>query len=108
MKIANDEKEKEILRNLNLDAEKVNKIYNDGETLDLDRIPNESLREAYLNLQTYCDKLKNEKESIMLSLNQEILLSEEQRNYIDILKKIVENSIINNDLVDLLKQQKYF
>lgn len=75
--------------------------------LNLDRIPNESLREAYLNLQNYCDKMRNEKENIMLSLNQEVLLSEEQRNYIEILKKILEKSIINNDLVDLLQQQKY-
>lgn len=108
LKIANLEKEKEILRNLNLDSEKANKIYCDNETLDLDRIPNESIREANLDLQNYCDKLKKEKESIIHSLNQEVLLSEEQRNYIEILKKIVENSIVNNDLVELLKQQKYF
>jgi len=107
LKIANLQKEKELLRNLNGDLDKAELIENDNEMLSLDRIPNESLREAYLNLQNYCNKMKTEKENIMDSLNQEILLSEEQRNYIEILKKIVENTIINNDLVDLLKQQKY-
>jgi len=74
--------------------------------LNLERIPNESLREAYLNLQEYCNKLKKEKETILQSLNQEVLLSEEQKNYIEILKTIVENSIVNNDLVELLQKQK--
>lgn len=105
MKITNLQKEREVLRNLNVEA---NKIDVESEMLNLDRIPNESLREAYLNLQDYCEKLKKEKETVMHSLNQEVLLSEEQRNYIEILKKIVENSIINNNLVDLLQQQKYF
>ncbi len=78
----------------------------DDEFLNLDRIPNESLREAYLNLQNNCKKVKKEKEEILHSLNQEILLSEEQRNYIDILKTIVENKMVNKDLMDLLQHQK--
>ena len=72
----------------------------------LDRIPNEKLREAYLNLQNFCTKLKEEKENFLTSLQEETLLNEEQRNYIDILKSTVENSIINNGLANLLQQQK--
>ncbi len=103
--ISNLEKEKENLRKL---YSKVDRPLADieNEIITLERIPNENLREAYLNLQEFSLKLKEEKEAILKSLNQEVLLNEEQRNYIEMLKSLLENSIINKGLVEMLQQQK--
>jgi hypothetical protein len=78
----------------------------ENEIVTLDKIPNENLREAYLNLQNYSLGLKSEKEALLKSLNQEVILNEEQRNCNEILKNLLENSIINNDLSNLLQTQK--
>ena len=46
------------------------------------------------NSKEYVDKLKQEKEDILSQLKQEIIINDEQRNYIEILKQALESNII--------------
>ena len=100
------EKEKENFREFYTSIENKNFPEFDNEIITLDKIPNENLREAYLDLQNFSLKLKQEKEAFLKSLNQEVILNEEQRNYNEMLKSLLENSIINKGLSDLLQSQK--
>lgn len=112
IKVANLEMENKYIRNIEFKNESKDFYLNDvadsieSEIVSLDKIPNENIREAYINLQNYCKKIKKEKDVVLMSLNKEIIHSEEQRNYIEILKSQVENSIINEGLVELLQKQK--
>ena len=65
----------------------------ENEIISLDKIPNENLREAYLNLQNYSLRLKSEKEAILKSLNQEVLLNEDRTLSLKFFNR--ENSIQN-------------
>ena len=52
------------------------------------------------NSKEYVDKLKQEKEDILSQLKQEIIINDEQRNYIEILKQALETNIAKHGLTE--------
>ena len=58
----------------------------------------------------YINKLKQEKEEILSQLKQEIILNDEQRNYIEILKQALESNIAKHGLTEKINflQKKYY
>ena len=69
----------------------VNKQSLNNSFISHDKIPNENLREAYSKLYKAYNNLIKEKEEIINNLRAETLINEEQRNYIEILKKTIES-----------------
>jgi hypothetical protein len=69
----------------------VNKQSLNNSLISHDKIPNENLREAYSKLYRAYNNLIKEKEEIINNLRAETLINEEQRNYIEILKKAIES-----------------
>ena len=62
------------------------------------------------NSQEYINKLKQEKEDILSQLKQEIILNDEQRNYIEILKQALESNIAKHGLTEKINflKKKYY
>jgi len=69
----------------------VNKQSLNNSFISHDKIQNENLREAYSKLYKAYNNLIKEKEEIINNLRAETLINEEQRNYIEILKKTIES-----------------
>ena len=59
-----------------------------------DRIPCEKLYEGYTKLYEAFNKVSNDKEVAVVSLENEILINDQQRNYIEILKQTLESNLI--------------
>jgi chromosome segregation ATPase len=70
------------------------------------KLNNDKLRESYSRLLEYTRELNIEKEKALESLRSETLLNEEQRNYIEMLKKTLESSIIKNGLGQMINSHK--
>ena len=62
------------------------------------------------NSKEYVDKLKQEKEDILSQLKQEIIINDEQRNYIEILKQALESNIAKHGLTEKINflKKKYY
>ena len=62
------------------------------------------------NSDEYINKLKQEKEEILSQLKQEIILNDEQRNYIEILKQALESNIAKHGLTEKISflQKKHY
>lgn len=71
-----------------------------------DRIPNEKMRDAYSKLLNTFRELVKEKEKILETLKIETINSEEQRNYIEILKQTIESSLQKSGIFSLIEKQK--
>ena len=66
----------------------------------------EDFKACYERLYDYVKDLFQEREQILQSLRMETITNEEQKNYIDILRQTLENSILKNGINDLLNSQK--
>ena len=63
-----------------------------------DRIPCEKLYEGYTKLYEAFNKVLNDKEVAVVSLENEILINDQQRNYIEILKQTLESNLLKNGI----------
>ena len=63
-----------------------------------DRIPVEKLYEGYSKLYEAFNKVSNDKEVAIVSLQNEILVNDQQRNYIEILKQTLESNLVKNGI----------
>ena len=63
-----------------------------------ERIPVEKLQEGYSKLYEAFNKISNDKEVAIVSLQNEILLNDQQRNYIEILKQTLESNLVKNGI----------
>ena len=63
-----------------------------------DRIPCEKLYEGYTKLYEAFNKISNDKEVAVVSLQNEILINDQQRNYIEILKQTLESNLLKNGI----------
>ena len=63
-----------------------------------DRIPCEKLYEGYSKLYEAFNKISNDKQVAIVSLQNEILINDQQRNYIEILKQALESNLIKNGI----------
>ena len=63
-----------------------------------DRIPCEKLYEGYSKLYEAFNKISNDKQVAIVSLQNEILINDQQRNYIEILKQTLESNLIKNGI----------
>ena len=63
-----------------------------------ERIPCEKLYEGYSKLYEAFNKISNDKEVAVVSLENEILINDQQRNYIEILKQTLESNLIKNGI----------
>ena len=63
-----------------------------------DRIPVEKLYEGYSKLYEAFNKVSNDKEVAIVSLQNEILINDQQRNYIEILKQTLESNLVKNGI----------
>lgn len=72
----------------------------------VEKIPNEKLREAYSKLYQATNLILEEKEKIFDNLKRETIESEEQRNYIDILKQTIDTTIAKLNIGSALQSQK--
>lgn len=72
----------------------------------INAITNDKLKQSYLILQNNFLNLQQEKESILNTLREETIANEEQRSYIEMLKKSIENNINNEKLFNMLNYQK--
>ncbi len=66
----------------------------------------EHFKPCYQKLYQYVKDLVMEKEQILQSLRMETVTNEEQKNYIEMLKQTLENSILKNGIQDVLNAQK--
>ncbi len=73
----------------------------DFNSLNLDKLPVDKVKEAYSKLLENFHALQDEREAIIQSLREETLLNEEQRNYIEILRQTLESQLIKNGLSTL-------
>lgn len=71
-----------------------------------DRLNYDNLREAYNQLYSYTNDLSSEKEAISSQLKEEIILNEECKSFIEILKQVIESSIIKEGLNFIIQQNK--
>ncbi len=62
------------------------------------RIPCEKLYEGYSKLYEAFNKISNDKQVAIVSLQNEILINDQQRNYIEILKQTLESNLIKNGI----------
>jgi len=67
---------------------------------------NDKIKQSYLIIQNKYKILQQEKDSILNTLRNETIINEEQRNYIEILKRTLETNIINEKLFNMLNNQK--
>ena len=77
------------------------------------KIKTENNNEPYQieeNPEELINKLKQEKEEILSQLKQEIILNDEQRNYIEILKQALESNIAKHGLTEKINflKKKYY
>ena len=63
-----------------------------------ERIPVEKLYEGYSKLYEAFNKISNDKEVAIVSLQNEILINDQQRNYIEILKQTLESNLVKNGI----------
>ena len=63
-----------------------------------ERIPCEKLYEGYSKLYEAFNKVSNDKEVAVVSLQNEILINDHQRNYIEILKQTLESNLLKNGI----------
>ena len=63
-----------------------------------ERIPCEKLYEGYSKIYEAFNKILNDKEVAVVSLQNEILINDQQRNYIEILKQTLESNLIKNGM----------
>ena len=63
-----------------------------------ERIPVEKLFEGYSKLYEAFNKISNDKEVAIVSLQNEILINDQQRNYIEILKQTLESNLVKNGI----------
>ena len=63
-----------------------------------DRIPCEKLFEGYSRLYEAFNKLSNDKEVAVVSLQNEILINDQQRNFIEILKQTLESNLLKKGI----------
>ena len=68
-----------------------------------DRIPCEKLYEGYTKLYEAFNKISNDKEVAVVSLQNEILMNDQQRNYIEILKQTLESNLLKNGMKSQLE-----
>jgi len=68
-----------------------------------DRIPCEKLYEGYTKLYEAFNKISNDKEVAVVSLQNEILMNDQQRNYIEILKQTLETNLLKNGMKSQLE-----
>lgn len=72
-----------------------------------DSIPSNKYRDYYSNLLQSYRQLFEEKEQILMSLRQETIRNEEQKNHIEILKQTLESKIVKHGLSSLIDKSKY-
>lgn len=72
----------------------------------INQFTSEKIQQSYLLLQNSYQSLVKEKESILEILREETIANEEQRNYIDMLRKTIENNINNDRLYSMLNNQR--
>ena len=70
---------------------------------NVDRIPSEKIYEAYSKLYESYKKLYTDKEIALSSLKAEILNNDQQRNYIEILKRTIESSLVKTGLKPMIE-----
>ena len=63
-----------------------------------ERIPVEKLFEGYSKLYEAFNKISNDKEVAIVSLQNEIVINDQQRNYIEILKQTLESNLVKNGI----------
>ena len=82
--------------------EKIFKVLKDQKSLLIfpppERIPVEKLFEGYSKLYEAFNKVSNDKEVAIISLQNEILINDQQRNYIEILKQTLESNLVKNGI----------
>lgn len=64
----------------------------------------------YTNLQKENQRINEEKQKLLHSIQKEVIANDEQRNYIEILKQAIESSLLKNGLkpkLDTIKQKYY-
>ena len=71
-----------------------------------ERIPCEKLYDGYSKLYEAYNKLLNDKEVAVVSLQNEILVNDQQRNYIEILKQVLESSLLKNGIKSQIEMYK--
>lgn len=100
--------------NMNLNeseySNQLNLNLKNGFPFPADKIPNEFLRENYNKLFILYNENLEEKYQILETLKIETINNEEQKNQIDILKKMFENFIMENDFALVLNdiKKKYY
>jgi chromosome segregation ATPase len=72
----------------------------------LENIPNEKIRENYAKLFQQFKEMQKDREQLLESLRIETLNNEEQRNYIEILKKTIDSSVIKHGLNPIIQHNK--
>ncbi len=72
----------------------------------LENIPNEKIKENYAKLFQQFKDMQKDREQILESLRIETLNNEEQRNYIEILKKTIDSSVIKHGLNPIIQHNK--
>ena len=93
-----EEKNKQMVES----REKIIKTLKEQKTLLIfpppERIPCEKLYEGYSKLYEAFNKISNDKEVAIISLQNEILINDQQRNYIEILKQTLESNLLKNGI----------
>ena len=93
-----EEKNKQMVES----REKILKTLKEQKTLLIfpppERIPCEKLYEGYSKLYEAFNKVSNDKEVAVVSLQNEILINDQQRNYIEILKQTLESNLLKNGI----------
>ena len=93
-----EEKNKQLVES----REKIMKTLKEQKTLLIfpppERIPCEKLYEGYSKIYEAFNKISNDKDVAVVTLQNEILINDQQRNYIEILKQILESNLIKNGM----------
>ena len=93
-----EEKNKQMIES----REKIMKTLKEQKTLLIfpppERIPCEKLYEGYSKIYEAFNKISNDKDVAVISLQNEILINDQQRNYIEILKQTLDSNLIKNGM----------
>ena len=92
-----------INNNLNIENNKNNNINTNYSNNDYSTYQNDNN-----NFTREISKLTNEKNSTMSTLRKEMIINEEQRNYIQILKEIIEKNLFGKGYIELIQNSKEF
>ena len=90
-----------INNNLNIENNKNNNINTNYSNNDYSTYQNDNN-----NFTREISKLTNEKNSTMSTLRKEMIINEEQRNYIQILKEIIEKNLFGKGYIELIQNSK--